>query len=534
MVEPASSSDSLIGATLVDRYRVIRVVGRGGMGVVYEAEHTGLGKRIAIKLMLEKYAQDPEAVARFQREALAASRIGNPHIIEVMDIGVAPDGRSFVVMELLDGLPLSQVLEQTGPMPPWRAIGIMRQVLRAVGAAHAKGIVHRDLKPDNIFISSRDDQHDFVKLLDFGISKVVDPDAANTKLTTTGVVMGTPLYMAPEQALGNAVDHRADVYACGVMLYELLAGHPPFQGPSFAALIAKLLTEQPKSLNEVRPGLPLALVKSVDRALAKEPADRFPSAELFAAALPGDRTPSQLELAGTLDSSMRVRGQQRAPRTKKAWMPFAAGAAVLAVAAVVAGVILHERGTPPADATNLGSAGPVPPPPQPGSATAPQVGSDVPTTVQFGTLEVKTKPAKALVVLDNQPVGQTPVVLTRSAGTHHLHIELAGYVPVDEDEDVALGERTAIHVDLTPATKRPVPGIAPLHTAPGSVSVTHTPVGPHPVSPYDGSAATHATPVPPIPSDHVVQPPDPKQPPDLGPKQNPYLHSKTQNPYDSK
>ena len=140
MVE-AAIQDSLIGALLVDRYRVIRVVGRGGMGVVYEAEHAALGKRVAIKLMLEKYAQDAEAVARFQREALAASRIGNPHIIDVMDIGVAPDGRSFVVMELLDGLPLSQVLEQTGPMPPWRAIGIMRQVLRAVGAAHAKGIV---------------------------------------------------------------------------------------------------------------------------------------------------------------------------------------------------------------------------------------------------------------------------------------------------------------------------------------------------------------------------------------------------------
>ncbi|MGN6107276.1 MAG: serine/threonine-protein kinase, partial [Kofleriaceae bacterium] len=155
-MQAASAEDSLIGFVLADKYRVVRQIGRGGMGVVYEAEHVALGKRVAIKLMLEKYADDAEAIARFQREALAASRIGNPHIIDVSDIGTAPDGRSFVVMELLTGAPLSQVLESTGPMAPWRAIHVMRQVLRAVGAAHAKGIIHRDLKPDNIFLVNQD------------------------------------------------------------------------------------------------------------------------------------------------------------------------------------------------------------------------------------------------------------------------------------------------------------------------------------------------------------------------------------------
>ena len=209
-MQASPSQTNLIGFVLENRYRIVREIGRGGMGVVYEAEHVELGKRVAIKVMLEKYADDDEAVARFKREALAASRIGNPHIIDVSHIGTAPDGRAFVVMELLVGTPLSHLLKRTARSRRVRAVAIMRQVLRAIGAAHAKGIVHRDLKPDNIFLVEHDDEHDFVKLLDFGISKMLDGDAAvaATKLTTTGVVMGTPLYMAPEQAMGTPVDHR--------------------------------------------------------------------------------------------------------------------------------------------------------------------------------------------------------------------------------------------------------------------------------------------------------------------------------------
>ncbi len=301
----------MIGLALDNKYRIVRVIGRGGMGVVYEAEHTTLGKRVAIKLMLEKYTGDSEAVARFTREALAASRIGNPHIIDVMDIGTAPDGRSFVVMELLSGAPLAKVIEDHGPMPPQRAIAIMRQVLRAVGAAHAKGIVHRDLKPDNIFLLDHDSATDFVKLLDFGISKMIDPDlqVAATKLTTTGVVMGTPLYMAPEQAMGMEIDHLADVYACGVIMYELLAGKPPFDGATYAVLVAKLLTSEPPLLAEIRPGLSPKLVAAVHRALEKEPQKRFQSAEEFANALPAPNSASAVELATT---QIRRSGQTRA------------------------------------------------------------------------------------------------------------------------------------------------------------------------------------------------------------------------------
>ncbi|MBA3392012.1 MAG: serine/threonine protein kinase [Deltaproteobacteria bacterium] len=479
-----------MGIVLADKYRVVRQIGRGGMGIVYEAEHVTLGKRVAIKLMLEKYADDTEAIARFQREALAASRIGNPHIIDVSDIGTAPDGRSFVVMELLLGSPLSHVIETAGPLPPWRAVHIMRQVLRAVGAAHAKGIVHRDLKPDNIFIVNQDDHHDFVKLLDFGISKVLDLDeqVAFTKLTTTGVVMGTPLYMAPEQAMGHTIERYADIYACGVILYEMLAGRPPFEGATYAVLVAKLLTADPPLLSDVRPGLPGALVRAVHMALEKDPKDRVQSAEKFAAMLPGDKTPSMLELAGTLDSSSGVAvALPTEKRVRRRWPVYVAGVGLAAAAAITAVVLMNQQGKPAATA----SAAPTAPAQAaitasaaaPATTTAPNAptaaASADATLAAVGILQVKSVPTGAAVTIDGNPVGVTPIEITLSPRRYQVKVMLEGFDTIESEEDVRTRERSSVVLQLQKTVaqrgsrgSRPKPAIrstsavAPLKRAP--------------------------------------------------------------------
>ncbi len=439
-VQAASAEDSLIGLALDNKYRIVRVIGRGGMGVVYEAEHTTLGKRVAIKLMLEKYTGDSEAVARFSREALAASRIGNPHIIDVMDIGTAPDGRSFVVMELLSGAPLSKIIEDHGPMPPQRAISIMRQVLKAVGAAHAKGIVHRDLKPDNIFLLDHDSSADFVKLLDFGISKMIDPDlqVAATKLTTTGVVMGTPLYMAPEQAMGVDIDHLADVYACGVIMYELLAGRPPFDGATYAVLVAKLLTSEPQLLAEIRPGLSPKLVAAVHRALEKDPQKRFQSADLFSAALPMPNSASAVELATTQASGGRARAMPRAAGHRRRWPVLAASVAMLAGVATATAIIISQNKSPATETTPA------------------KVETPAPAPAETGWLEVKSRPPGATILVDGTLISSGGTI-TVPVGMHKIHAELAGYVAVDTEEEVIRGTNTRVTVPMVVETSSTTP-----------------------------------------------------------------------------
>ena len=457
-MQAAVAEDSLVGLVFADKYRLTRQIGKGGMGVVYEAEHRDLGKRVAIKLMLEKYAQDGEATARFHREARAASRIGNPHIIDVIDTGTAPDGRAFVVMELLNGMPLSQVIELSGSIPPWRAVQIMRQVLRAVGAAHAKGIIHRDLKPDNIFIvNDGGEQHDFVKLLDFGISKIVDLEeqVAFTKLTTTGVVMGTPLYMAPEQAMGHPIERYADIYACGVILYEMLAGRPPFEGQTYAVLVAKLLTQPPPLLSTLKPGLPNAMVAAVHRALEKEPKDRFASAEQFLLALPGEKTPSLIELAGTLDSSSGAVAVSP-PTTMKGrigqksrWPLFVLLAALVAGAGVVTFIAMQKDTPATAPAASVASAAPL-------ATVTPPLQAPPPPVVATGKLQIRSVPVGAKVTIDDVERGITPVEITLEAGRHKVKIELAGYATVEEEEEVREQERTSVVLPLQKASEAPV------------------------------------------------------------------------------
>jgi serine/threonine protein kinase len=472
-VKPAESA-TLIGFVLDDRYAIIREIGRGGMGVVYEAEHTELAKRVAVKVLQDKYADDDEAVIRFKREALAASRIGSPHIIDVSHIGTAPDGRPFVVMELLAGESLASLLRRTGPMDAARAVHIMRQVLRAVGAAHAKAIVHRDLKPDNIFIVNREDQEDFVKLLDFGISKFLETGefSIKTQLTTTGAVMGTPLYMAPEQAMGAPIAPSVDIYACGVILYEMLAGRPPFADGNYNMIIAQLLTARPPRLDDLRKKLPKPLVAAVHRALEKEPAARFANAEAFVAALPHDRAGTQPEMVAALPTE---RGAPiGAPSRRWRWI---AGALVLLVGAAigVAAITLHT--TKPEIVAAPVTTPPAPSPP-PTPATKP------------GTLEIKTIPANAAVRIDNRDAGATPIEVVVTPGRHQLHVELAGYAGVDADQDVRDGERTSATFTLVPIpAAAPVVSVKPM-TKPHAPAAGFTaPPITSPINPYETKPA---------------------------------------------
>ncbi|MBL0217135.1 MAG: protein kinase [Myxococcales bacterium] len=282
--EPSSSlDDPHLGKTIDGRYLVRRFIGRGGMGSVYEADHIGLDKRVAIKFLLGA-ATDRDALARFRREARAASKVVHEHVVQIFDVG-AVDGVAFIVMEYVEGRDLRQALND-GPLDPAIAVSIARQILDGLGAIHQAGILHRDIKPANVLLTTHDGDAAFVKIMDFGISKELH--GASATLTDTGKVIGTPQYMSPEQLSGAAVDQRSDLYAVGLTLYEMLAGTPTFDGTSSSVLAAMHLSQAPPSLDEVRPGLPAPVVAAVERALAKAPGDRFADARAFADALPTD------------------------------------------------------------------------------------------------------------------------------------------------------------------------------------------------------------------------------------------------------
>jgi eukaryotic-like serine/threonine-protein kinase len=273
--------DSLIGVVLAGRYEVVRRIGEGGMGAVYEARHTLIGKRVAVKVLLEKFHSKSDFVARLLQEARLASSIGHEHIVDVTDFGTTDDGRSFVVMEFLDGESLADLERREAPLPIERSLRIARQAASALGAAHAKGIFHRDVKPENIYLIRRAEA-DFVKVVDFGISKAVKPGGdegpETYRLTHTGLLLGTPLYMSPEQARGEEdLDHRVDIWALGVLLYECLTGEVPFRANNYLQIISQVLTHDPLSPARLRPelGIPDAVDAVVMRALHKDRAHRY-------------------------------------------------------------------------------------------------------------------------------------------------------------------------------------------------------------------------------------------------------------------
>ncbi len=289
---------------------------------MYSGEHELIGKKVAIKCLNPEFAAVPIVVERFKREARAATAIGNEHIIDVNDLGDLPNGAPFIVMEFLHGTEFGALIEEEGALPVGRTVRIVRQVCDALAAAHRKGIVHRDLKPENIFLLPRKEHPDFVKVLDFGISKMHDPGRGGHKLTQTGMTMGTPMYMSPEQAQGlDTTDHRTDIYALGVILFEALTGEAPFTAETLPMLVVQIVTGDVPSIRERRPDIPIGLDQIIARAMAKNPADRYESVEELSRAL--QPYVDLLEESGTQPVASSFGTTASEPRRAKAGMSTA-------------------------------------------------------------------------------------------------------------------------------------------------------------------------------------------------------------------
>ncbi|MCY1053976.1 serine/threonine-protein kinase [Nannocystis sp. SCPEA4] len=279
--------DPRIGALLKGTYTLERRLGAGGMGAVYLAQHALIRKKVAIKILAPEYAHKPELKERFLREARAAAAIDHDNVIEIHDFGETPDGAAFFVMEYLEGEDLAAVIEREAPLPWPRVRDIAVQLCRALQAAHARGIVHRDMKPGNCFCLVRDGL-DVLKVLDFGIAKLQNPDeGVGQALTRTGMIFGTPEYMSPEQAQGAPHDHRVDIYALGVILFEMLTGEAPFVADTFMGLLNKHMFDAPPRPRDLAPeaDIPAAAEAVVLKAMQKDPALRFQSMDELAAAL---------------------------------------------------------------------------------------------------------------------------------------------------------------------------------------------------------------------------------------------------------
>jgi serine/threonine-protein kinase len=281
-----------VGQILDDKYEIKRLIGKGGMGNVYEGENVLIHRRVAIKVLNADVAEDTQTVKRFEREAQAAGRIGSDHIVEVLDLGRLPSGERYMVMEYLQGESLRMRMERVGQMAPEEAFPILVGMLDGLDDAHAAGILHRDLKPANVFLTSDREQPDFVKILDFGVSKFMH--LSGDDATTTGQMLGTPRYMAPEQAKGEKdIDFRADIYSAGVIMFRALAARPPYLADTYNELMFKIVLEDPPRLSEVREDIDPAICNMVAKAMSRDRSARYDSAA---------------ELAGELRTWLRERG----------------------------------------------------------------------------------------------------------------------------------------------------------------------------------------------------------------------------------
>jgi serine/threonine-protein kinase len=346
VVTPQAPPDNkLVGTALDEAYLLTRQIVEGGMGTVFEAIHLRLRKRVAVKVMVPELAANAEALARFRREVEVTSQLAHPHVIQLLDFGVAPTGQPYLVMEYLDGEDLSERLRRVGRMSLAETVDIIRQISSALAVIHGKGIVHRDLKPGNVFLLPRDGIGDFAKVVDFGISKV---QTAATKLTRAFTMVGTPECMSPEQAAARVddVDHRSDQWALACVAWQMLGGTMPFRGASLNELLERIVHEAPPPL--AVPGLPAAVEAVLRRALEKRQEDRFPTVSAFArafeaAAAPGPVT-QEAEVVRHATQEAEVLAEAPVARPRRAPSFLLAGVAMVSLA--VGGALVYRANEP--------------------------------------------------------------------------------------------------------------------------------------------------------------------------------------------
>ena len=450
--------DELLGEVL-GSYRLLSVVGEGGMGVVYLAEHIELGRKVALKLLRPEYSVRKDAVRRFFQEARAVNRIGHDNIVDITDLVKLKTGHTFIIMELLQGEDLAEIQKANErPMPLHRAMRIAMQVCDALEAAHAHDVIHRDLKPDNIFVVNDGKRQDFVKLLDFGVAKLLHEEENDGWKTAVGSVIGTPAYMSPEQATGIPVDHRSDIYSLGAIMYELFTGHPVFRAKSFGEFVVKHMNDEPippRDLSDA-PKIPTSLETVILRCLEKDPARRYQSVV--------DLRDDLARATATVETMIKpspLAQEKKKSRSKKRWLyfvPIALGVAILALLVfwLASGLSLDDVSKPQ--------------PPPPAKSGGPGPGGEkiagtpaAPVTPEGKAAEIKltllSQPAGAEVHRKDQPdkmLGKTPLTLDFGKVGEEVEFifNLAGHTRATQK--ITVTETTVVSVALRRKVTRPV------------------------------------------------------------------------------